>query len=96
MISLLRARWIVITLFLLAVAAAAAGVWRYGYNQGLAQLAKQGRADLALAADRFTGEMRRFRELAVLMSDHPALAALTKDTPDVAAATRLLQDSAIA
>lgn len=81
-----------IVLFLLAVAGAAAGVWRYGYTQGLAQLANQGRADLALAADRFTGEMRRFRELAVLMSDHPTLADLTKQTgADTTQATRLLQ-----
>jgi two-component system C4-dicarboxylate transport sensor histidine kinase DctB len=93
MLSLLRARWLVIVLFLLAVAAAAAGVWRYGYSQGLAQLAKQGRADLALAADRFTGEMRRFRELAVLMSDHPTLAALTGEDADLPEATRLLQEA---
>ncbi|QFT79754.1 C4-dicarboxylate transport sensor protein DctB [Roseovarius sp. THAF27] len=91
MLSLLRARWLVIVLFLLAVAAAAGGVWRYGYSQGLTQLAKQGRADLALAADRFTGEMRRYRELAVLMSDHPTLAALTGAGRDLPAATRLLQ-----
>ncbi|MGK7752506.1 MULTISPECIES: sensor histidine kinase [unclassified Roseovarius] len=93
MLSLLRARWVVIALFLLAVTAAAATVWRYGYGQGLTQLSKQGRADLALAADRFTGEMRRFRELAVLMSDHPDLAALTTDTPDTPAATQLLQEA---
>lgn len=93
MLSLLRARWIVITLFLLAVVAAATTVWRYGYSQGLTQLSKQGRADLALAADRFTGEMRRFRELAVLMSDHPELADLTGDSPDVPAATQLLQEA---
>ncbi|MFN3207555.1 MAG: ATP-binding protein [Roseovarius sp.] len=94
MLSLLRARWIVILLFLFAVASAATGIWRYGYTQELAQIAKQGRADLALAADRFTGEMRRFRELAVLMSDHPDLSALTEDGPrDVANATRLLQEA---
>lgn len=93
MLSLLRARWIVIAFFLLAVTAAAATVWRYSYSQGLTQLAKQGRADLALAADRFTGEMRRFRELAVLMSDHPRLAALTSASPDVPAATQLLQEA---
>jgi len=58
-------------LFLLAVAASAAGIWRYGHVQALGQLEKQGRADLALAADRFTGELRRYRELAVLMADHP-------------------------
>ncbi|MEO1138722.1 MAG: ATP-binding protein [Pseudomonadota bacterium] len=90
--SILRTRLIVIVLFVLAVAAAAAGVWRYGYNQALTQLDKQGRADLALAADRFTGEMRRFRELAVLLADHPTLFAVTQGAAP-SEATRLLQET---
>ena len=88
-----RSRWLVVVAFLLAVAASAAGIWRYGYVQALAQLDRQGRADLALAADRFTGELRRFRELAVLMAGHPAFDTL--QTPaQLARAGRVLQDAA--
>ncbi|WP_415920306.1 sensor histidine kinase [Tateyamaria sp. SN6-1] len=57
--------------FVLVVAAAAAGVWRYGYFQALDQMARQGASDLALASDRLTGQLQRYRELAVLVADHP-------------------------
>ena len=61
--------------FVLVVAAAAAGVWRYGYFQALDQIARQGEADLALASDRLTGQLQRYRELAVLVADHPQVQA---------------------
>ncbi|MBY5932895.1 sensor histidine kinase [Tateyamaria omphalii] len=61
--------------FIALVAAAAAGVWRYGYFQALDQLARQGQSDLALASDRLTGQLQRYRELAVLVADHPRVAA---------------------
>lgn len=93
MSPVLKTRLAVITLFCVAVAVCAAGIWRYGYVQALGQLEQQGRADLALAADRFTGELRRFQELAVLMADHPELEALAAGE-DSAAADRLLQDAA--
>ena len=89
----LHPRFLVVALFLLAVAAIAGGIWRYAYVQALNQLEKQGRADLALAADRLTGELRRFRELAVLMAGHPAFAR--PSTPAAAErAARVLQDAA--
>ncbi|GGX47204.1 two-component sensor histidine kinase [Tateyamaria omphalii] len=61
--------------FVALVAAAAAGVWRYGYFQALDQLARQGQSDLALASDRLTGQLQRYRELAVLVADHPRVSA---------------------
>jgi two-component system C4-dicarboxylate transport sensor histidine kinase DctB len=70
-------RLAIVALFLGAVAALGAGVWRYGYGQALDQLAKQGQADLALASDRVVGQLQRYRELAVLLSDHPAVAVLS-------------------
>ncbi|VAV90395.1 C4-dicarboxylate transport sensor protein [hydrothermal vent metagenome] len=88
-----RSKLMVITAFLLIVAALAAGIWRYGYGQALGQLEKQGRADLALATDRFTGQLRRYQELAVLMAEHPALASLNAGG-DAAAANRLLLEAA--
>lgn len=57
--------------FLAVVAVMATGVWRYGYVQGLAQLAQRGQADLALASDRLVGQLQRYRDLAVGMADHP-------------------------
>jgi len=88
-----RSRLFVVALFLLAVAACAAGIWRYAHVQALAQLEKQGRADLALAADRFTGELRRFRELAVLMAGHPAFEGI-ESAAESDHAARVLQDAA--
>src|SRR6056297_1822049 len=89
----LRPRFAVIALFVLAVALCAAGIWRYGYGQALDQLDKQGKSDLALAADRFTGQLRRYQELAVLMAEHPKLIALRAGEP-AADAHHLLLDAA--
>lgn len=63
----------IIGLFLLAVAMVAAGVWRVGYGQALDQLAQRGRADLVLAADRLTGQLQLYQQLAVVLADHPVL-----------------------
>ncbi|WP_299731036.1 ATP-binding protein [uncultured Tateyamaria sp.] len=74
-------RTVVVLGFVAIVAAAAAGVWRYGYFQALDQLARQGRSDLALASDRLTGQLQRYRELAVLVADHPQVGAMLAGTP---------------
>ncbi|WP_306152026.1 ATP-binding protein [Roseovarius sp. MMSF_3281] len=88
-----RLRLAVIALFVTVVALCAAGIWRYGYGQALDQLEKQGRADLALASDRFTGQLRRYQELAVLMADHPTLARVSAGR-DAQAARALLLEAA--
>ena len=75
-------RFALIAAFLLLVIAVAAGVWRYGYVQALNQLSRQGSADLALASDRLTGQLQRYRELAVLTADRPALTAGIKTGTD--------------
>ena len=69
-------RALIIAGFLVAALAMSAGVGRYGYLQALDQLALQGRADLVLASDRLTGQLRRFQEMAVLLADHPDLQGL--------------------
>ncbi|CAN0606108.1 unnamed protein product, partial [Ectocarpus sp. 12 AP-2014] len=61
--------------FLGIVLLLAGGLWRYAYQQGLDQLAARGQADLALAGDRLVGQLQRYRDLAVMMSDHPGIAA---------------------
>jgi len=59
-----------------ALALLAGGVWWYGFGAALGQLESRGRSDLALAADQLTSELQRYRELAVLMADHPVVAGL--------------------
>lgn len=59
--------------FVALVMAISAGVWRYGYVQALNQLSRQGAVDLALASDRLTGQLQRYRELASLTADRPAI-----------------------
>lgn len=68
-------RLAVFALFLIAVAAFSAAVWRTGYGQALDQAAQRGEADLLLATDRLTGQLQLYQQLAVIMAAHPALAA---------------------
>ncbi|MBD3678338.1 MAG: sensor histidine kinase [Rhodobacteraceae bacterium] len=68
--------WAALTVFLAVVCVAAGGTWWFAFTSALDQMEERGRADLALAADRLTGQLQRFRELAVLSADHPLLAAL--------------------
>lgn len=75
----------VVLAFLSVVAALATGVWRYGYYQALDQLSRQASSGLTLASDRLTGQLQRYRELAVLMADDPRVAqVLAGDTPALA------------
>ncbi len=72
----MRRRVSLVLVFCLTVSALAAGVWRYGYHQGLDQLELRGQADLALASDRLVGQLQRYRDLSVLMAGHPAVQGL--------------------
>ena len=86
-------RTAVVLVFLAVVAGFSGGVWRYAYDQGLDQLAARGQADLALAGDRLVGQLQRYRDLAVLMADHPVIADAVQG--DGTGATRdLLQEVA--
>ncbi|WP_425442354.1 sensor histidine kinase [Sulfitobacter brevis] len=71
----LRGRAAVVLAFLGVVLVLAGAVWRYGYVQGLDQLAARGQADLALAGDRLVGQLQRYRDLAVVLADHPDVRA---------------------
>ena len=66
----------VLAVFLLAIGIFAGAVWRYGYVQALDQVALRGEADLALAADRLSGQLQLFQQMAVLMVDHPQIVAV--------------------
>ncbi|MDC1500879.1 ATP-binding protein [Octadecabacter sp.] len=75
MLNALKLRILAVVAFLVAVAVLSLGVGWFGYMSALDQLEQQGRSDLALASDRLTGELGRYRELAVLLADHPVVAA---------------------
>lgn len=74
-------RLALVVAFLAVVLALSAGVWRYGFNQALDQLAARGEADLALAGDRLVGQLQRYRDLAVTMADHPGVVAALDGAP---------------
>ncbi len=71
----MRQRAAIVLAYLVIVLGLAAGVGRFGYVQGLDQLAARGQADLALAGDRLVSQLQRYRDLAVLMADHPQIKA---------------------
>ncbi|MCB1336151.1 MAG: sensor histidine kinase [Maritimibacter sp.] len=84
--------WVLAFLALTALLGGAAA-WS-SYRIALDRLAEQGRADISLAADRLTAQLLRYRELAVVLTDHPALQALLSGDGDPAAGDRLVQSMA--
>ncbi|WP_428545124.1 cache domain-containing protein [Profundibacter sp.] len=77
-------------LFLLLVAGIAAGAGWFAWRSALNQLAERGQADLSLASDRLVGQLQRFRQVAVIMADHPDLVSLAKGQGDRDKASGLL------
>ena len=59
-------------------------VWEVSYRQGIKLAASTGRGDLNLAADRLQSHLRRYRELAVLIANHPTLGDLIASSSDAA------------
>ncbi|WP_106744509.1 sensor histidine kinase [Yoonia maritima] len=90
----LRPRLLVIAAFLVAVLGFAGAVYWYGYVAALGPLEQRARADLALASDSLTGELQRFRELAVLTSDHPQVRSVVSGDSDAASVQPVLQEIA--
>lgn len=91
MFALVRRNPAPIAVYLTLVAAFVTGVWWYGYAAALAQLDRRAQSDLALAVDSLTGELRRFRELAVLTADRPELAAVLAGSGTLEAVAPILQ-----
>lgn len=59
------------------------GAGWFAFSTALSRLALRGQADLSLASDQLVGQLQGFRQVAVLMADHPDLVALTKGQGDV-------------
>lgn len=79
--------------FLALVAALALAVQHWGYRAALSEMSQRGASDLALASDRLTSELQRYRQLSVLTARHPYLAPRL-DGPDGGRATALLRQTA--
>ncbi|MCV2880758.1 sensor histidine kinase [Actibacterium sp. XHP0104] len=65
-----------IAIYLGLATAFTAGVWWFAYSSALDQMAERGRSDLSLASDRLVSQLQQYRELVVLMADHPVVAAV--------------------
>ena len=79
--------------FLALVTALALAVQHWGYRAALTDMSRRGAADLALASDRLTGELQRYRQLSVLTARHPYLAPRLAG-PDAGRAEALLRQTA--
>lgn len=66
-------RLLAFLVFVLLSAGFAGGVGWFALTSGQEQMAERARADLALASDRLTSQLQQYRELAVLMADHPQM-----------------------
>ena len=88
--SLRASRAAAIAAFLLATALLAGAVYATAWRAALDQAAERGRSDLALAADRLTGQLQRYREMAVIVANHPAVSPMPQSPPVRAKAAELM------
>ncbi|NDR55248.1 sensor histidine kinase [Aliiruegeria sabulilitoris] len=89
----MRRIWAILA-YLAVVAGFTGGVWWFSLSSDLEALAERGEADLSVASDRLVGQLQRFRELAVLLSDHPDLEALLNGRGNAQTASELLRETA--
>lgn len=71
MLRFLHTKWIFP--FLLGTLLISAGVWAAAWRAALTPLAEQASSELALASDQLTRHLFRYRELAVVLAEHPVL-----------------------
>ncbi|QQA41199.1 ATP-binding protein [Pelagovum pacificum] len=84
------ARLLAIAGWISLAAAVAAIVFWAGYRAALEPLARRGDSDLALASDRLSGQLQRFRELAVHAAVHPDVRPVVEGGPTELARATLL------
>ncbi|MCV2871154.1 ATP-binding protein [Defluviimonas sp. WL0050] len=88
-------RALALLVFLALAGSVTGGIWWRSLSDALARLEDRGRADLALAGDRLLGQLQRYREMTVLMADHPEVLRLALDPEaDAGQADRLLRRTA--
>ena len=69
--ELRKSRLLMVVAYLAGVGVLSLTVFVYGFVQALGGLAGQGQADLALASDRVASQLQRYREMALVIVDHP-------------------------
>lgn len=95
MLRVMPHRTTLATFFLAAIAVFAAIVWYFAYSEGLNRLSERGQSELALATDRLANQLQRYREVAVLLDDHPTITGLlTGEVSDPATVAAILLDRA--
>lgn len=82
--------------FLMLAGALSSGIWWWALGTALDRLEEQGKSELSLASDRLLGQLQRFRQLAVVLADHPSFTALLRADSDqfVEAAEQFLLETA--
>lgn len=55
-------------------------VWHFSWKTALGQVSIRGEADLSQSADRLIAQLQSFRELAVILADHPEVETLLRPT----------------
>ena len=84
-------RLLIVAGFLALVLMLSAGIWRLAFVAGLDELERRAKSDLALAADGLNGALERYREIAVLLADHPQLRPVLQRGAPVDEARALLR-----
>ncbi|MBZ0130005.1 MAG: sensor histidine kinase [Rhodobacteraceae bacterium] len=83
-----------IAAFLAATVLITLGVWWWALGSALDQLATRAQTELSLATSRLKSYQQRYRQLAVVLADHPGLEALAQGGGDASAVAALLQAAA--
>jgi len=89
-----KRRAFLIIAFATFVGIVSGGVWSLAYRAALDQLAQTGLGNLTLASDRLTGHLFGYRELAVVLSEHPVLKELLTNEGSNVEANELLRSIA--
>ena len=84
----------IILTYLFAVVLFSATVGWLGFRAGVDQVAERGNADLRSAAERLTGQLARFRQIAVMLADHPEILQLAQSGENADTAIQVMRRTA--
>lgn len=78
----MRKRIGTLLIYIFAALVAASGVWIWAFGAALDRLVERSAAQLQLASDLLVNQVQGYRELAVVLSDHPTLATILVEQSD--------------
>ncbi|WP_172328134.1 ATP-binding protein [Mangrovicoccus sp. HB161399] len=88
--TLIRRRLLLVLLVLCGSAAVGLAAWQLSWSSALRLVAARAETDLTQTSERLIAQLQSYRELAVLLSDHPEVEALLR--PGFAALGQTLQE----